>query len=116
VLTVLIVDDEPSVVGALRRLMRRHGFEVHATTSPREALTLVSAHPPNVVISDFKMPEMNGARLLEEVAVRAPSAVRILLSGQIDLDGTGSSLDGVEILPKPWDDQRLVQACTMKNG
>jgi DNA-binding NtrC family response regulator len=114
-ISVLIVDDEASVVGALRRLMQRNGFEVRTTTSPREALDLIASHPPDVVIADFKMPEMNGACFLEEVAIRVPSAVRILVSGQIDLDGSHTSLDGVHILAKPWDNKKLVQACNSKN-
>jgi adenylate cyclase len=109
--TVLIVDDEPAVLRTLKRLFHRRGFEVRCASSPAQALKIAGAERPDVVISDFKMPEMNGARLLKEIAACAPATLRILLSGQIDIAGEAISLAGVQILPKPWDEEKLLRAC-----
>jgi DNA-binding NtrC family response regulator len=109
---VLVVDDDVRVTVALRRVLRRRGFDVHTTTSPHEALAIVEALAPDVVVSDFAMPEMNGRALLAEIERRAPNASRILLSAHADLDPANLTLRGIRFLSKPWDDDELVHACT----
>jgi HD-like signal output (HDOD) protein/ActR/RegA family two-component response regulator len=85
-LILLLVDDEPNVLDGLRRLLRplRKEWEVRTAGSGREALGLIAEEPPDVIISDMRMPEMDGAALLAIAKLQAPSAVRIVLSGQTD--------------------------------
>jgi DNA-binding NtrC family response regulator len=108
---VLLVDDEVQVLNSLARLLRRRGFEVRTTTSPREALELLHAAPADVVIADFKMTEMTGMELLEEVGRLHPRVQRLLLTGYADLESRGKDTVGVHILAKPWDSDELMRRC-----
>ena len=85
---VLFVDDEPNVLRGLRRSMRcmRDRWSLHFATSGQEALALLEEQPIDIVVSDMKMPEMDGAALLEEVKQRDPTIMRIILSGHSDRD------------------------------
>ena len=105
---VLIVDDDPQVAAAMRRLLQRRGFEVLTAISAAHALPLLGSFAPDVVVSDFKMPGMNGVELLAEVEKQRPNARRILLSGHADLAGTPTPY---VFMSKPWDDEQLVRAC-----
>jgi two-component system response regulator VicR len=112
---ILIVDDEVQVANALRRLFRRTGFEVETASSGREALDKLAAFNPDVVLSDFRMPAMNGAELLAEVKRRMPLTLRLILSGYADLDSVLASVNEGEIcrfFSKPWDDATLVPTIT----
>jgi response regulator RpfG family c-di-GMP phosphodiesterase len=83
---VLCVDDEQNVLDGLRRTL--HGrFQLTTTTSPDQALALVAdrAEELDVIVSDLKMPGMNGIALLSEVRRIAPDSVRVLLTGEADL-------------------------------
>ncbi len=105
---VLIVDDDPQVAAAMRRLLQRRGFEVLTSICAAHALTLLEAFAPDVVVSDFKMPGMDGVELLAEVEKQRPTARRILLSGHADLADTPTPY---VFMSKPWDDEQLVRAC-----
>jgi len=104
---ILVVDDEESVLSALKRLLLRKGFEVEIAPGSQEALDTLDRFRPDVVVSDFKMPGMNGAQLLATVAQKLPSARRILLSGCADVP---LGVDAV-FLPKPWDQDELLLHC-----
>lgn len=83
---ILCVDDEPAVLAGLRRQLFRDAT-VCAATSGEEALALLEADPGySVLISDMRMPGMDGATLLAEARARRPETVRVLLTGQADLD------------------------------
>src|SRR5437870_3924710 len=83
---ILFVDDEPNVLGGLRRMLRP--LHQEWTTAFAEGGTLALAtlekEPFDVVVSDMRMPGMDGAQLLEAVRQRYPHMVRIILSGQCD--------------------------------
>ena len=83
---ILLVDDEQSVLNALQRFFRRSGYEaVKTCTSGREGLELFEKSGPfQLVISDYRMPEMNGVEFLSAVRARWPDTVRIVLSGYAD--------------------------------
>lgn len=88
---VLLVDDEPAVLDGLRRQLRRH-FEIHTATSGDDGLAVLEAAaaedsgPFAVVVSDMRMPRMNGAAFLAQVRARWPETTRVLLTGQAELD------------------------------
>lgn len=103
---ILIVDDEPEVVRALRRLLRREGYTVGCAPSGADALAMLGTFDPHLVLTDFRMPAMTGAELLRTVAQRSPRTVGVLLSGNADLATSSKDRDTV-VLDKPWEDDVL---------
>ncbi|OQW85934.1 MAG: hypothetical protein BWK76_07265 [Desulfobulbaceae bacterium A2] len=83
---VLFVDDEPNILEGLRRMLRalRRDFNFHFAANGREALALMQQVEIDVIVSDMRMPGMDGATLLEEVRRLHPHAIRIILSGHAD--------------------------------
>lgn len=103
---LLFVDDEPMVLKGLQRSLRsmRHEWEILYAEGGEAALAMLASHPVDVVISDMRMPGMDGAQLLEAVKVRFPQVVRIILSGQLDRDMTLQSVKVAhQLLAKPCD-------------
>src|SRR5690349_20023459 len=104
---VLVVDDEQQVAHALRRLLRREGFAVEVAYSGEEALEKLKGFSPDVVLSDFRMPGMNGSELLQHVRRQRPLALRLLFSGYADFKSLAASMSEGEFcrfISKPWDD------------
>jgi HD-like signal output (HDOD) protein/CheY-like chemotaxis protein len=83
---ILFVDDEPNVLQGLRRMLRsmRREWEMSFVESADEALRLLEKNPFDVIVSDMRMPGVDGAQLLNEVRMRYPQVVRIILSGHSD--------------------------------
>ena len=111
--TILLVDDEAPILRALQRLFRREGYQILTAEGGEQALALLSdtADPVSLIISDQRMPGMNGARFLELSREVAPDAIRFLLTGYSDLDAVVASINRGEIqryLTKPWNDQDLL--------
>lgn len=109
--SLLLVDDEPSILSSLRRLLRREGYTLYAATGGAEGLDILAAHPVGVVISDARMPGMSGAEFLGRVNEMYPDTVRIMLSGYTDLQAVTLAVNRGELfrfLTKPWDDQELL--------
>jgi response regulator RpfG family c-di-GMP phosphodiesterase len=111
---VLLVDDEPRILAALRRVLRREGLELLTAAGAREALDVLArraaeGRPVALVISDQKMPGQSGLELLEEVAHRHPATARIVLTGwPEDIGDAERARLGIRaLLPKPWDDAEL---------
>jgi len=108
---VLLVDDEPMVVESLAQLMRRD-FDVRTASSPQDALrTLGDIHDLAVVVSDMRMPGMDGATFLHEVMLRRPDVARILLTGEAGREGAIRAVNEGQILrfltkPCPIDDMK----------
>jgi len=109
--TLLLVDDEASILSSLRRLLRPAGYTVHTAESGKAGLEILEREPIDLVISDMRMPEMNGAQFLEQVRQRWPATMRILLTGYADVASTIDAINRGEIyryVSKPWDDDQLL--------
>lgn len=109
--TILCVDDEPSILSALRRLFRAHGFHVLAAESGQAGLTLLESESVDLVISDMRMPEMDGVVFLEHVRQRWPDILRLLLTGYADITSIMGAINRGEIyryIAKPWDDNDII--------
>ena len=109
--TVLFVDDEPSILSALRRLFRPQGYRVLVAGSGREGLEILQAESVDLVVSDLRLPEMDGAAFLEQGRLRWPAAGRILLTGYSDIGSTVAAVNRGEIhryVAKPWEDRDLL--------
>ena len=108
---ILLVDDESSVLRVLRRILFDEPWEVFTAPSGRDALKMVYEHDFAVVVSDYKMPHMNGVDLLREVKRISPFSVRMILSGFADTHAVVEAINEGEVyrfVPKPWDNQELV--------
>lgn len=111
--TVLFVDDEASILSALRRLFRPTGYRVLMAESGADALALLAREPVDLVLSDMRMPGMDGAQLLAAVRERHPDVARLLLTGYADIGSTIAAINQGEIqryIAKPWDDHDLLLA------
>lgn len=107
---VLAVDDEPGVLSALRRALRTRGFDVLTADGGAAGLALLAREPVDAIISDMRMPGMDGAAFLTAARDIRPSALRVLLTGHADLTAALRAVNEGEIfrfLTKPWDDDRL---------
>ena len=114
---MLIVDDEPNVLNALRRMCLNPAAapalpELHVTTlaSPAQALAYVRNNTVDIVISDYRMPEMDGATLLTRIKALQPDSASIILSACADMDGVARAINDAGIfrfVSKPWSDSDL---------
>jgi response regulator RpfG family c-di-GMP phosphodiesterase len=108
---ILCVDDEPNILSSLRRLFRARGYRVLTAEGGAAGLALLENEPVDLVISDMRMPEMNGAQFLERVRERWPETVRLLLTGYADVQSILDAINRGEIyryITKPWDDNDIV--------
>ena len=109
---LLLVDDEPSILNALRRLFRRAGYRVLTANGGAEALELLAVNPVQIIISDQRMPEMSGVEFLSRVKDLYPQTVRMVLSGYSELSAVTDAINRGAIwkyINKPWDDDALLQ-------
>ncbi|GAB2180586.1 hypothetical protein DLREEDagrD3_08090 [Denitratisoma sp. agr-D3] len=107
---LLLVDDEPNVLSALRRLLRRENYRVLTAASGAEALEILAREPVWVVISDERMPGMSGIELMSRVRSLYPNTIRIILSGYTELATVTDAINRGAVwkyLTKPWDDEAL---------
>lgn len=109
--TLLAVDDEPNILAALRRVFRATGWRILTAAHAQEALALLATEPVDAVLSDMRMPGMDGVQLLERVSEGWPRTARLLLTGQADLASTIDAINRGRLhryIAKPWDDDELV--------
>ncbi len=107
---VLLVDDEESILNSLRRLLRSQPYDVVLATSGAQALEIMATRPIDLVMSDARMPGMDGATLLAEVHRLYPGTRRILLTGYADLSTIVKAINDGQIhryISKPWNDEEL---------
>ncbi len=107
---LLVVDDEPNILAALRRLLRREGYQIFTAASGAEGLEVLARESIQVIISDQRMPGMSGTEFLSSVKSMYPRTVRIALSGYADIAAITEAVNRGAIyrfLSKPWDDEGL---------
>jgi response regulator RpfG family c-di-GMP phosphodiesterase len=107
--TLLIVDDEAQILSALKRSLRREGYEIVAVESAAAALRILDERCVDAILSDHKMPGMSGVQLLARAAEMRPDVVRMLITGWVN-EIPPELLEEVGIcalVTKPWDDAKL---------
>ncbi len=107
---ILFVDDEQLILAALRRALRREGFELYFTSDPHAVARLVGEHQIDIVVSDYMMPELSGVEVLALVGRLHKDTARIMMTGQADRAATIRAINEGNIqrfLEKPWDDSEL---------
>lgn len=108
--TLLILDDEESILASLKRLLRREGYRILTTSSAAQAFELLALNEVQVIIADQRMPEMSGTAFLSRVKDMYPDTMRLVLSGYTELQSIADAINHGAIykfLTKPWDDQVL---------
>ena len=109
--TLLIVDDEPNVIKSLRRLLIDSNHTIITAESGADGLKAFDGNEIDLVISDYRMPGMNGVEFLSEVRKKYPATIRIVLSGYADVAAVVEAInDGhvYKFISKPWNDQELL--------
>ena len=109
---VLFVDDEVNILKAITRLFRQDPVRVFTAGSALEALAVLERESIQVIVSDQRMPGVTGVKLLAQVRERFPFVVRILLTGNAEIDVAIEAINHGQIyrmLTKPWDDRELRQ-------
>lgn len=107
---LLLVDDEPNILAALKRLLRGEGYQILTAPDGETGLALLAEHPVDVIVSDQRMPGMVGADFLRKAKQQYPETIRIMLSGYTELQSVTDAVNEGAIykfLTKPWDDEQL---------
>lgn len=107
---ILVVDDEPNILNAVRRELMappfgRHQYEVEVFANPMEALARAREQVFEAVLADYRMPEMSGLDFLHALAQLQPDCARLVLSGHTDFDSLIRMINETHIyrfIPKPW--------------
>jgi len=108
-LSLLLLDDEQDILNALKRLLRKD-FTIVTFTQGQEALQYLADHPIDIIMSDMRMPEMDGAEFLTKSRELHPDAMRLLLTGYSDMESTIKAINdgGVySYIGKPWGNEEL---------
>jgi len=107
---ILCVDDEPNVLKSLRRLFRGAEYIIHLADGGEKGLEILEQEEIDLIISDMRMPHMDGAEFLTKAAIKWPDTVRILLTGYADIESTVAAVNQGKIYSycsKPWEDDEL---------
>jgi DNA-binding NtrC family response regulator len=94
---LLLVDDEPNLTSALVRSLDRKQFEIFTADSAQQGLMILAGNDIDVVVSDERMPGMTGSEFLSEVRKKWPSTIRMILSGQADLEAAVRAINEGEV-------------------
>lgn len=113
---IMIVDDEPNILSSLTRVLKKvDDWEIETYESVVEAIKRAQTTTFELVISDYRMPEMDGVDFLNEIRKFQPEAMRIILSGFTELQALLGAINEAEIfryICKPWDDHDLIATIT----
>jgi len=119
---ILFVDDDPEILQGLRRMLRpmRDAWETDFATSGQQALQILEKTPFDLVVTDMRMPGMDGAQLLNEVKNKFPDTIRIILSGQAEEDSILRAAGSMhQYLSKPCNHEKLqaviTRACALRD-
>jgi two-component system cell cycle response regulator len=108
--SLFFVDDEPNILSSVKRLF--HGAPVALSCFPdgKSALEALSTAPPAAIVSDYRMPGMDGIELLERCREASPNTVRLLLTGFVDMEAAIGAINRGSVyrfLRKPWEAEEL---------
>lgn len=107
---ILFVDDDESILLSISRVLNSDKYEIITSLSGKKALELLKQESVSVIISDMLMPEMNGVEFLEKSIALCPEAIRVVLSGNAELELITESINKGNIwhyIPKPWHPSNL---------
>lgn len=108
--TILCVDDEPGILHALKRIFRSEPVRVITAPSGVEGLAILRQEPVDLILTDYRMPEMTGVQFLEQACGIRPEAFRVLLTGYAESGAVAEAINRghiYKVLYKPWNDEDL---------
>lgn len=108
--TILIVDDEANILQALKRVFRREPYRVFTASSGAEGVEILQKEHIDLIISDQRMPEMDGTQFLARAKELYPETIRIILSGYTDVNSITEAINVGNVykfILKPWEDEAL---------
>ena len=108
--TVLLVDDDNDVLSALKRTLKREGYDILMANGAAEGFSLLARNDVQVIVSDQRMPEMNGTEFLSRVKSLYPKTVRMVLSGHSEISVVTDAINKGAVyrfMLKPWNDEKL---------
>jgi len=113
---ILVVDDDPEVRMATRDFLSSKGYEVVVAEGGREALRLLDASPPDVVLLDVAMPDLDGMETLKRIVATHPTMPVIMVTANADIEITSKvlQLGAADYVPKPFDLDYLDQAISIQ--
>ncbi|MFA6921813.1 MAG: response regulator, partial [Gallionella sp.] len=117
--SLLFVDDDSSILAALKRLFRPLGYRILTAGSGAAGLEIMEKEVVDLVVSDMRMPDMNGAQFLEQVCAKWPDTIRILLTGYAEISSTIDIINKGKIyryISKPWEDDDIVSSVKQALG
>ncbi len=109
-LKIALIDDEENILKSLQRVFRKCDFEIMATTSPEELFEFIENNEVALILSDQRMPEMEGTKVLERIKEISPDTFRAMLTGYADKDSAINAINQGSVsryLTKPWNDDTL---------
>ncbi len=113
---ILVVDDDPEVRMVTCDFLSSKGYEVVVAEGGREALRLLDASPPDVVLLDVAMPDMDGMETLKRIVATHPAMPVIMVTANADIEITSKvlQLGAADYVPKPFDLDYLDQAISIQ--
>jgi CheY-like chemotaxis protein len=111
-ISLLVIDDEPKIIAIMARVLRQEGYRVFSTTTADEGFELLATNRIGVILSDLRMPGMDGIEFLSRVSRLHPETVRIAMSGYADMDMVAEAINRGAIykfLTKPLKNEVLRQ-------
>ncbi len=108
--SILIVDDEKNILNALRRLLNEEGYQIYTALSGEGGLEILKREKIDLIISDQKMPGMEGLEFLEKTVDNYPDVIRIILTGHAELNDAIRAINEgcvYKFIMKPWNDEEL---------
>jgi response regulator RpfG family c-di-GMP phosphodiesterase len=108
---VVFADDDPQILLALERSLRHEPYELLLTTDPGKALDWIRSRPVSVVVADYRMPKMDGTKLLERILACSPRTARILLTGFPGEEPVRRARESglLTLSAKPWNEKELIR-------
>ncbi len=94
---IVVVDDEVAILKAISRILQSEEYEIEIYTHPYEALEHIGSSPVDLVIADYRMPDMDGVEFLTKVMAKDPNIVRMIMSGQADLSALTRAINDASI-------------------
>ena len=113
---ILVVDDDPDVRMATRDFLSSKGYEVVVAEGGREALRLLDASPPDVVLLDVAMPDLDGMETLKRIVATHPTmpVIMVTANAAIEIPSKVLQLGAADYVPKPFDLDYLDQAISIQ--
>ncbi|MCW5624402.1 MAG: EAL domain-containing protein [Burkholderiales bacterium] len=111
--TLLVVDDDVSILSLVQRTLRHEGYRILTTADPGQVLELMATHEVGVILADHRMPGTSGVELLRRVRSLYPDTVRLIMSGSADGTAATEAINQGEVykfILKPWDNTELRSA------